>query len=179
MEAEDRAVEELAAVEENGEVEEEVAANLLDQLRAERKESMEDVSTFIQVPGYEQIPMFVQYKMMDGHDIERISRKVARQTRDRWNRALMVAIDVMIAAATGVYVEYGGEMKPLTYNRQPITGYTPELAQCLDFKAETAREVVIGTFQNKDLHITNHSMRLQRWFGDTSANLDEEWLGES
>lgn len=162
----------------NGEVEEEPAKNLLDQLRQERRESMENMETLIPVPGYDNIPLLIQYRMMDGHEMDKIGRKVIKQTRDRWTRNLMAAIDTMISAATGVFIEVGGEVQPLTLNRQPILGYTPELAEALGFKAATAREVVIGTFQNKDMHIANHSMRLQRWFGDSSAAVDEEFLGE-
>jgi hypothetical protein len=162
----------------NGEVGEEPAKNLLDQLREERRQGMEDMETLIPVPGYEQIPLLIQYRMMDGHEMDKIGRKVVKQSRDRWTRNLMAAIDVMISAATGVFVEMGGEVQPLTYNREPITGYTPELAEALNFQANTAREVVIGVFQNKDMHIANHSMRLQRWFGDSTTAVDEEFLGE-
>jgi hypothetical protein len=165
-------------VEENGEVEEEQVQSLLDQLRAERKEGMEDVQTLIPVPGYDTVPLLIQYRMMDGHELDRISRKVMKQSRDRWTRSLTAALDVMIAAATGVFVEYNGEVKPLTLNGQPVPGFTSELAESLGFEARTAREVVIGTFQNKDMHIANHSMKLQRWFGDSAAAIDEEFLGE-
>lgn len=162
----------------NGEAEEEPTKNLLEQLRTERRESMEDLDTLIPVPGYEQVPLLIQYRMMDGHEIDKIGRRAVKTSRDRWTRNLTAAIDTMIAAATGVFIEVEGEVKPLTLNRQPILGYTPELAEALDFTANTAREVVIGTFQNKDMHIANHSMRLQRWFGDSSTVIDEEFLGE-
>jgi hypothetical protein len=160
-------------------VEEENPQNLLDQLRSDRKESMEHLDTLIPVPGYDAVPLLIQYKMMDGHELNKIAKKAMKQSRDQWTRSLTAAIDTMIAACTGVFVEVNGEVRPLTLNGQAITGYSAQLAEALGIeKAETARQVVIGTFQNKDLQIANHSVRLQRWFGDSTVAVDEEFLGE-
>jgi hypothetical protein len=151
--------------------------NLLEQLRKERTEEA-DEETLIPVPGYHRVPLLVKYRMLDGNEIQKIGRK-SRKIRDDWTRNFTTAIDTMIAAAIGVYVEFDGEVQPLTVNGQEVMGFTPDLAKALNLEgADTARKVVIGTFKNKDLHIATHATRLNRWFTGTNSTLDEEFLGE-
>jgi hypothetical protein len=150
--------------------------NLLDQLRQERTESA-DEETLIPIPGYERVPLLVKYRMMDGHEVQKIGRR-SRKIRDTWSRNFTSAIDVMINAAIGVYVEVNGEVIPLTYEGREVMGYSPDLAAALGIQgADTARKVVIGTFKNKDLHIASHAARLNSWFSGTNVALDEEFLG--
>lgn len=159
-------------------LEEQEPENLLDILRQERREGLENQETIIPVPGYETLPLFIKYRMMDGQELMRITRKTVKSARDRWERQLTAAIDVMIAAAVGVVVEHDGKMVDLTYEGQPILGYTEELAASLGFEAGSARKVVFGTFIGRELAIADHSMRLQRWFAGNNSSFDEDFLGE-
>lgn len=152
--------------------------NLLDVLRQERIEAAED-EKLISVPGYDRIPLFVKYRMIDGSEIRKIGAK-NRKNPNEWDRNLMTAIDVMITAAVGIYVEVEGDIRPLTWQGAEITGYTEELAQALQMKnADTARKVVLELFHNIETYVASHSAQLQAWFAGTSNQLDRIFLGES
>lgn len=153
-------------------------ADVFDRLAAKREELSSDQRALIPVPGYNDPQLLIEYKLMTGPELNAIGRKVGKETKDAWYRQLHAAIDVMVAAATGVYVQMdGSEPKALTIDGEPCTGYTSSLAQKLRIDAgdpPRVRKVVREIFGNNDVALGNHSFRLQRWMSDTSVNVDEE-----
>src|SRR5580765_2030555 len=156
--------------------------NLLDRIRAKRLELAERRSTYITVPGYEDIGLVVQYHLLDGKELDRIAEKVKRQMRDRVDRGLNAAADTLIAACDGFFLDKGSsEYAPFDPgNRGAPLRYEKELAEFLGVEeVATARDVVFMIFADNDVALANHAMKLNRWFTNTSRDADEEFLGEA
>jgi hypothetical protein len=163
--------------------EEAAPSTLIENLRAKRKEQSEEQTLLLELPGYnEGYPkLLAKYRLLEGHDVDRIGRNVTRETKDRWDRQMLTAIDIMIEACLGLYVDEGNgdEPHPLTWNNgNEITGFNEDLAHALQFEAHSARDVVFGLFggRSHDLMIMEHNVRLGRWMGNTSRKVDEELL---
>src|SRR5215831_15609349 len=77
--------------------------SLIESLRHQREIPAEQRTTLIPIPGYDNPGLLVEYHLLDGHDLERIQRRVFQSTKDRWTRQLWTAVDVMIEAASGIY----------------------------------------------------------------------------
>lgn len=152
--------------------------SLLDQLRKKREDVAENSTCFIPIPGYDRDPpiLLAKYKVLDGHQLDLIGRRVQRETKDRWDRNVLVAMDIMIECCQGMYIdmENGEEPQPMTLEGQPIAGYNEQLAQALQFEAGSARQVVMGVFVNNDVALMQHNVRLSLWMGNTSRRIDED-----
>jgi len=161
--------------------------NLLEQLAAKRREISDTREVDIPVPGYDTEPplLLIRYRLLDGHELTQIGIRIRRQQKgDRWMRALNAALDTFIAACVGIYVDLGeGDVQPLTYKGEPIHGFTPELAEALQFEDDlperaSTRHIVMGLFANNDVAVTQHSYILNRWFQNTSLDINQEMLLE-
>lgn len=160
--------------------------SLLEQLAAKRAEISGTREVDLPVPGYDTQPplLLIRYRLLDGNTLTKLGLKVRRQSSDRWTRALNAAIDTFIAACVGIYVDLGdGVLQPLTYKGEHLTGFTTDLAEALRFANElpenpTMRNVVMGLFANNDVAITQHSFVLNRWFQNTSLDVNQEMLLE-
>ena len=161
------------------------ASSLLDQL-AERRQAVADTKdTFIEIAGYDKEPpiLLAHYRLVEGPELAKIADKVRTEFRGRWDRNLYAAIDTMIVACDGIYIDKGdGKPVPLTLNGDPITGYNNALAEGLRYvdklrQGFTHRDVVLGLFGGNELAIAEHNARLNRWFGDTSADVSKDFLG--
>lgn len=157
--------------------------NLLEQLAAKRKELSDTKETFIPVPGYDRHPplLLVRYKMLAGPELNIIGEKIRREVKDRLQRSMLAAVDTFIAAAIGLFVDQGDNKppEPLTYQGVTITGFTPELAEALQFTGElsdppTARSIVFKLFADNDSAIAKHNYMLNRWFTDPTLDVGEE-----
>lgn len=161
---------------------EEQPETLLDQLAAKRKEISENKETFLPVPGYDKEPplLLIKYRLLDGPDLAKIGQRVRKQFKGQWDRQLFGAIDTFIAACLGIYVDLGdGNPKPLTVKGEPVTGFTRDLAEGMEFADELAdadvhRNVVIGLFAKNDVAISQHNYLLSRWMADTSIDVSSE-----
>jgi hypothetical protein len=156
--------------------------SLLDSLRQRREELTETRDVFIPLPGYDAEPpiLLAKYRLLEGHEINAIAKKVTRETKDSWTRQTLAAVDTFIAACTGMFVDLkdGQGPQPMTLNGNPILGYNQDLATALDFQSETARQTVYGVFADNDVAIMTHGARLSLWMGDTTRKIDEDFLGE-
>jgi hypothetical protein len=162
--------------------------SLLDVLQQRRKEQQEHTEVYISISGYDKPPIILAacYRLLEGKEIDEIGRKVTSGTKDRWQRQVFAAIDTFIAACTGFYYDDEPDKtlseeerwKPLTLNGVHVNGYTTELARALQFEASTAREVAFGLFAGNDVAIMQHNVRLSLWMGDTSRDVNQDFLGE-
>lgn len=159
--------------------------NLLEQLAAKREVVARNKETFVPVPGYDREPplLLMRYRLLEGPEINRIGDKIKREVRGAWDRQLMVAVDTLIAACQGVYVdlEGDGKPKPLTLGGEPILGFNEELAKALKFDGElsdppTARSVVFGLFAKNDVALSKHAFMLSSWMSDTSIEVSQDML---
>lgn len=161
-------------------VEEEIPQNLIDQIRAKRQELLENTTCFISIPGYEEIGLVAQYRMMTAKEIETIASK-SKKDKDKVRRGMNIAIDTLIEACGGLYlIREDGAAIPFDPNKRGMAlGYEKELADFLGFEAVAARQVLRGLFGESDTMISGHAVKLQRWFMNTSRDADEELLGDS
>ena len=158
--------------------------SLFEQLRQAREATAEDTDMFLAIPGYKEkgIHLYAKYQLLDGTALARIGRKV-QHIKDRWQRNLLAATDTIVASCTGMYVdleEEGNEegYTQLTADGTPINGYSDELAAKMNIQSNSARGVVFGMFAGNELAVVQHSMRLQRWMGNTNLSVDEDFPGE-
>lgn len=155
-------------------------ANILEQIRQRRRELLQNRQTYIPIPGYDDIGLVAQYHLLDGKEMTRIVDKVQRQTKNKVERGVSISIDTFIAACDGLYLNpEDGVYVPFDPGRtgSPLQ-YDPSLSDFLGLDAPTARAVVRGLFGENDAAIAMHSMKLNRWFQDTSKSADDEFLGE-
>lgn len=157
--------------------------NLLEQLAAKRRENRDTKETFIPVPGYDRHPplLLIRHQLLDGPDLNRIGEKIRREVKDKWQRQLFAAVDTIIATCVGIFVDEGNGKPPeqLTFNGEPILGFSLELAQALQFDGElsdppTARSVVFKLFADNDAAISKYNYMLNNWITDPTLNVAEE-----
>jgi hypothetical protein len=170
--------------------------SIVDLLRQDLKELEESEEVFIPIIGYERVGLQVKYRLPEsGKELDAIARKVAREYKDQFSRALYTAIDTMITLCLGLYVspseELGAELET-EVPREPVeldpdlsgeaVKFDERLAEALGFSQEvhSARAVVRRVFGGNDMAIMTHGERLNRWLANTKANLDVEFwqLGE-
>ena len=159
--------------------------NLLGQLAEKRRVISETRETHIPVPGYDKEPplLLARHRLLDGPEIERIGGRITREHKSRWERQINAAVEMIIISCTGMFVDVAGdgEIQPLTFHGEPITGFTRDLAEALQFDdkiedADRARDVVFGLFANNDAAIAQHNYVLNRWFTDTSVDVTQEFF---
>lgn len=160
---------------------------LLDQLAERRRAIAETREKLIPVPGYDEDPplLLINYRLLDGPEIDRMTTKVMREVKGRWDRNMTMAVDTFIAACLGIFVDPDGkgkDIRPLQYQGEPVVGFSEELALALKFREElpeqlTARAVVFGLFGNNDVSIAAHNMQLNAWFRNTATDVTMEFLG--
>lgn len=160
--------------------------SLLDALAASREETAKVTDTFIPIAGYEAsgIMLYAKYRLMEGEELTNIGRKVASQfgKKRAYERQLYAGIDTMVEACLGLYVDRGdGKKVQMTNGGIPIAGYDANLAEALKFldlvkKKDVGRTVVLGTFANNTISITQHTLMLGRWFNDASVDVSAEYL---
>lgn len=160
--------------------------SLLDALAQQRDDLATNRDVFLGIPGYErpEMTLIAKYRLLDGEEISRIGTRVQRQFSKKqfYERNLFAAIDIMIAACEGLYVEMpdGGKIQ-LENGGTKIVGYNQDLAEALRFTDEIdaqqpARSVVLGLFANNIVAIQQHSILLGRWMGDTSSDVTINFL---
>jgi hypothetical protein len=150
---------------------------LFDNLVGRRQELANQRETLIPIPGYEDPQLLVQYKLVPGDELNKIGRK-NNKVKDPYMRGLYNAMDVMIRSCSGIFVQNGtGDPEQLTADGDPVEGFTPAFASKMKIEDNgSARNVILGLFNNNDIAIGQHSFRLQRWMGDTSLSVDEDLL---
>lgn len=159
--------------------------SLLDSLAQKHSALANTKSIKMVLPGYDQKPPFLlaQYGLVDGKELALLGEKVYRETKDAYQRQLYGAVDTMIMALQGFYVDLGdGLPKELTYQREHLTRFDVSLAQALKFEDKLkpghgAREVVFSLFGGNDIMIVSHSVQLSRWLSNTSIEVDEAMFG--
>jgi hypothetical protein len=165
---------------------EEQSGNVLEALSAKRKAIAEAKEVFIPVPGYEHKPPILQikYRLLSGKELGMIGDSVSRQFKSRDERGIQAAVQTFIAAVDGIFfdLEDGKGAQPLTFNGEPIRGFTAELAAALGFteninNPDSPRDVVFGLFGNNEVMIGQHNFKLNRWMGDTSRDVNEDLFG--
>lgn len=158
--------------------------SLLDTLRAAKEEAEAQETVDIKLPGFEKssIRLYARYRMLEGKEIDERGRKIRREFKKEFDRQLYGSIDLMIAACEGIFYRTDEDDEPqqLTIGGSPVTGYTPALAEAFGVAIDDrhpARSIVLGMFNNNDVAIGAHNLRLSLWMADTSTDVDQALLG--
>lgn len=157
--------------------------NLWEQLGQKRKAVADSKDVMLPVPGYDHGTPFlgVKYRLLDGPEIDKIGARIRTEFSNRWDRTLYAATDTMIAACEGLYYHTGDrEWKPLTIAKEPVRGFTAQLAEAMQFADDIGpgvnnpRAVLMALFANNDVAISQHFFLLNRWMTDTSVDVSRE-----
>lgn len=152
-----------------------------------RQEIADSKTVFIRVPGYHEkgILLYIKYRLLSPDELKRITKGVER-VKDRWERNLAAAMDTLVVACEGMFLDPSGdekedEFKALTIGGEPVQGFTAALASKLGMVVQQdapARSVVSALFGGNMIAIAQHSGRLQRWMGNTESDVNAELTGE-
>jgi hypothetical protein len=156
--------------------------SIVDLFKAEQEELASTKSVFIPVKGYEKTGLQVKYRMpQSGKEIEAIANKVNRQFKDTYSRNLYSAMDVMINLCDGLYVQPEDVPEPVPLESDDSGDpcmFDGSLAAMLGMDVEsedtTARAVVRKLFGGNELAVMTHAFDLNRWLGNTKADLNLE-----
>jgi len=161
--------------------------SLWDQLAEAREEIAKERETFILIPGYKGLDMYARYRLIEGKELEGIARKMSSKEGRRgghlWEKNLNAAMDTMALACTGIFYQTDDdkEPQPLTIGGEPVLNYgDPKLPMGLkmDPSINSARKVIFQMFGGKDLVISDHAMKLNRFFTGANLEVDDEFMGE-
>lgn len=164
------------------------AVNLMEQLRAQRQEALDDTSVDLPLPSniYSDPIVLVRYRMVDARETQRIMKKVQRQTKGEYERNLYTTMDTLITACEGIFVlpadaEPGDKPQPLTLNGEGPLLFDERLAEWMGIEAQSARQTLLEFFANKETAIMVTGAKLARWqAGEDPATISDEWmLGEA
>lgn len=152
-------------------------ANLIERLRAARREQEKPHYTVITIPGYEGL-MGVRYKYVSAERIEQLSKKLQREIRKTKAKAegLLASLDTVIAACEEIVIRGSDDEEWQSLGDPPIR-FDDRLAETLGYEADNARDAVLGCFNNEHA-IIRHNILVSRWLADTTTEVDESFLGE-
>jgi|SRR5215472_13993678 len=154
--------------------------NIMDRLRAVRDAQTADTTCFIVVPGYKGL-LKAEYCVLDSTEMTMIGRKIQRQFKEDGDRQINAIMDILIRANRGLYfVEEDGALTPIDPedNGRALTYSDPRTATFFNFESDTARTSLLGVFQFNEMSLLAHGLKLNRWYEDTSREVDDDFLGE-
>lgn len=161
--------------------------NIWEQLARAREDIESNKEAYIRVPGYAEkgLPLYAKYRLLSPDELKTITNGV-KNIKDRWERNYSAAVDTLVRAFEGFYLDNVGEEDPkkfnaLTLNGEPVDGFTVEVANRFGIPLgpdASARSVVLGIFGGNQIAVAQHSQRLQRWMGNTEVDVNEEPSGE-
>lgn len=157
----------------------------LDVFAAKHRELAAIKDVDIPIPGYDKAPpiLMIRYRLIEGSEAARMGDKIKRETKDQWQRQILMSVDTFITTCVGFYFDDGsGKARPLTYNGEHLVRFDRDLAEALGFADElpdeiTARKVAFSLFNNNDAAIVQHSQILNAWFADTSLDVQADLMG--
>ena len=158
--------------------------SIFENLRDKRTELGKNQTIILTIPGYDNEPpvLMAKYRLMTGKELDDIANRVSRETKDRSQRQTLAAVDTFITCCEGIYYDMMDGEGPIPFpslNDMPVMGFNQDLADALQFPAETSRQVVFGIFADNDIAIMQHNVRLGMWMSNTSRKMDEDFLGLS
>jgi hypothetical protein len=162
--------------------------SLLEDLATQRAESATDRATFILIPGYNGIDLLARYRLVEGHELEAIARRIQGKGRrgggGLWAKNMAAALDTMATACTGIFYQRDTDPAPqqLTVGGEPVENFgDPKLCEGLKIlpMPDSVRKIITLVFKGNDIAISNHAMKLNRWFADTNSEVDDDFMGEA
>lgn len=160
-------------------------ATLLATLAVKREEAKADHWLDLPIPGYDNL-MYARFRPFP---VEKTERKMAEFQKLAGKQPLLLksACDTLIDACEQVMLlparfdgdigDQGQNLIPIDDDAMPPIAFDERLAHALNFKADTARQVVLGLFATEQAVIAMNIM-VSRWMQDVTRKTDEALLGE-
>jgi len=154
-------------------------ASYVNLIQQELNDLAEAKDVYIPVAGYEKSGLATKYRMPEnGKELNAIAEKVEKANKDRFYRNLWTVTDTMIALCEGLYVKPEDVEEYVMLDPQesgePVR-YDGRLAELIGLPTDTrAREIVRKLFGHNDQAIFIHGEKLNRWLGNTQADLQAE-----
>jgi hypothetical protein len=153
-------------------------ATLLATLREKREANKAEHHLDLDLPGYDGL-MVARFRPFP---VEKTERKMAefQKLQGKQPILLKVACDTLIDACEQVLLrkEEGAEPFPIDDEAMPPIGFDSRLSELLEFKADSARQVVLGIFPTEQ-SILAMNARVSQWMADVTSETDRGLLGES
>jgi hypothetical protein len=157
------------------------SGSLMEKLRSKHAEIASKKTIDIPLPGYDDM-LITRYRVLDvRNDINRISQRVQKERGSQLSQALSAAMDSMIASCVEIFTTRDGQLVPLSESfgpDHPAVRYDESLAEFMDFKIDSARDLILQLFGGNEPMIMDHAQMLSRWMSDTTREVNDEFLGE-
>ncbi len=150
------------------------AATPLDRIKGRLEELRQERHTEIDIPGYGG-ELVVRYRPVKWEALREIARRVEQSKSPR--RELDGQASTLIDACQEVLIRVDGKLEPIDPAEVHPVRFDQRLAALLDFEAESAREVLYGTFNNDLAVVTVHN-ELAEWMADADEEVNETFVGE-
>lgn len=155
--------------------------SLMEALRAKREEIASTRETSIPISGYSDMGLAAVHRLMDRDEVSKIGKRIVSEFKTRDDRNMFLLVDTIINSTTGFTIqrEHDKNPIPLTTPDGEIVYYWNQLAEGLGWEPNgDARSALYYVFGDNDFAVGQHAIMLNRWFGDTSIKIDQEFLGE-
>lgn len=152
-------------------------------LRNKRKEISEETDVYVEIQGYDG-ELVARYLKVEWDDMAKIGRAAEKSKNPR--AVLLAQCDTLIKACGGIYYQPEGDPKkrvPLAQVAKDVVEdiegyeeikYDRHLAAYLGFEASSARQALLGTFNN-DLAVGPHHNEVLEWMQSSSREDDERF----
>lgn len=153
--------------------------SLVDLIKADLQEAAKNVDVYISVAGREKSGLAFKYHLPEtGKVIDEIGKKVERESKDEFYRALNTTMDTIIHLCEGIYVKPPGVTDYVMLDPQeagfPVK-FDDRMAEIVGLQqGATARSILKKIFGGNDMAIMSHGERLSRWLNNTNADLEKE-----
>lgn len=156
--------------------------SLLDNLRQKREKIGGPRRLKLDIPGYDG-ELVAEYKPVSWDEMKKMAEKLERSNHPQ--KELLSQCDLLIKGCVCIYLKRNDEAVPLNEvcRAEGITDmgdldepirYDERLAKFLEFKTDTARQVVLGVFNNP-LAVTAHHNLVGKWMQESQVEDDEDF----
>lgn len=157
--------------------------DLAQRLRARREEIKKADELFLEIQGYDG-ELVARYVKVEWDDVAKIGRKAEKSKNPR--ATLMGQCDLLIATCGGIFFQEGGDSRkrvPLAMVAKDVVEdlegfeeikFDQHLAEYLGFESNSARQTVLGTFNN-DLAIGPHHNEVVEWLQSSNKESDRDF----
>jgi len=148
--------------------------SLLSRIRERRAQLQEERHLDLDIPGYDGM-LVARYRPLPWDEVKKIGEKVEKSKNPR--KELYAMADVLVRACDSIWFRdpETNELRPVQ-SGEPVR-YDDRLAEALGFTADSARQVLLATFNN-DLAVTAHHMEAAEWMQASDVEVNEDLLGE-
>jgi hypothetical protein len=166
--------------------------NVLDQINEIREELKGQHHLIEEIPGYKGL-LAIRFNNVGTEVTESVGKKLRKELKARGGEgeALLGSIETIISATDMILVKDPGHAacikddkgeplpwRPIDPTAQPPVRWDRRLQPLLKFTADGTRESVLSVFGPNEHGILQMSLKLSRWLGDVTRDVDEDFLGE-